>query len=123
MRRVRAAMSLMAPDRFSISVSRDGCRSTLSRSKRSAAISPITLIKGAAISRCASQADNRPASTNQYNKTDQRLRIVIRTGPKIPVRHHRHQRPARERNRRQHGLIGLSFPYHLAMKRFAIAGL
>src|SRR6476620_4468469 len=75
--------TLSLHERLPISVSRDGCRSTLSRSKRSTCLSsPTTLVRGAAISRCASQADNSPAQTINTARPITSLRIVICTGPR-----------------------------------------
>ena len=77
------AMSPIAPERFSISVSRDGCRCTLSRSKRSTClISFTTLISGAAIRRWASHADSSPAKTISTARPISKFRIVICTGPR-----------------------------------------
>ena len=77
------AMSPIAPERFSISVNRDGCRCTLSRSKRSTClISFTTLIRGAAIRRWASHADNSPAKTINTARPISKFRIVICTGPR-----------------------------------------
>ena len=118
------AMSPIAPERFSISVSRDGWRCTLSRSKRSTClISLTTLIRGAAIRRCASHADNNPAPTISTARPISRLRIVIWTGPRnsdlgTTVTS---DQPGK-RDRRQHRLIGLAALRHMRVKRLAFAG-
>ena len=115
----------MAPDRFSISASRDGCRCTLSRSKRSTClISPDHLDQGRSDQALGEPCRQQPGKDDQDRKTDQQFpdRHLHRS-KKFRLRHDRHQRPARKRNRRQHRLIGLSVPRHLGVKRLAFTGI
>ena len=117
------AMSPMAPDRFSISVSRDGCRSHLVQ------------IEALDMPDLADHLDQRrgdqalgeprrqqPGKHDQHRKPNQQLPDRhLHRAEKFRFRHHRHQRPARKRDRRQHRLIGLAVPRHLAMQRLALA--
>ena len=63
----------------------------------------------------------QPGEDDQDRKTDQQIpdRHLHRS-EKFRLRHHRHQRPARKRNRRQHRLIGLAVPRHLGVERLAL---
>ncbi len=52
---------------------------------------------------------------DQHRKADQQIPDRhLHRAEKFRFRHDRHQRPARKRNRRQHRLIGLAVPRHLA---------
>ena len=104
------AMSAMAPDRFSISVRREACRRTWSRSKRATCLSSsTTTINGAAMMRRASHADSRPAARMRTARPISSWRIVASIGPKkFLFRDHGRQRPAGKGKRRQGDRIGLA---------------
>ena len=65
----------------------------------------------------------QPCKHDQHRKADQQIPDRHLHRPeKFRFRHHRHQRPARKRNRRQHRLIGLAVPRHLVLNGCAFAG-